>query len=149
MFGVNQVAANAKGYRKTPMQALLNKPNVDSLRAYIRLPPTVKGARPILMLFIEANPQLQHSSPETVLQNVVQYALTFQQCTGKMLNLTMVQDIMIPLPPPDEEEEKPVVRFLPFSLHVFLDENAILGLKKSSQVIFSSLHVLVLRLCWI
>jgi hypothetical protein len=104
MFGANGMLANAKAYKKTPMASLLDKTHIDSLRAYIRLPLTVQQAKPILMMFIEANPQLQHPSPETVLNNLIQFAITFRQFSGgNMLNLTMEQDVPIPLPAPEEK----------------------------------------------
>jgi hypothetical protein len=105
MFGPQAMVASAKAYKKTPMQGLLDKAHIDSLRSYIRLPQTVKDAKPMLMMFIDLNPQLQSASPETVLNNLIQFAIAYQQFSGKMLNLTMEKDIAIPMPPPNPEEK--------------------------------------------
>jgi hypothetical protein len=72
----------------------------------MKLPPNVNQAKPMLMMFIEHNPQLQHASPETVLNNIVQFAIAYQQLSGKQLNLTMDQDEAIPMPSPNEDEKK-------------------------------------------
>jgi hypothetical protein len=106
MFGPTSLVANAKNYRKTPMQALLDRGHIDSLRPFMKLPPNVNQAKPMLMMFIEHNPQPQHASPETVLNNVVQFAIAYQQLSGKQLNLTMDQDEAIPMPSPNEDEKK-------------------------------------------
>jgi hypothetical protein len=106
MFGTTNIVANAKAYRKTPMQALLDRHHIDSLRPFVKLPPTVKDAKPMIMMFVDHNPQLQHASPETVMNNLVQFAIAFQQVSGRMLNLMMEQDEAIPMPAPKEEEEK-------------------------------------------
>jgi hypothetical protein len=115
MIGRQSLKANAKGYRKTPMQALLDKAHIDSLREYIELPSTVKDAKPILMMFIERNDQFQHPSPETVLNNILQFALAYKQFSGgRKLDLTMTERIAIPMPPPSNEEEgKPEKRAKP------------------------------------
>jgi hypothetical protein len=103
------IGSNAKVYWKTPTQALLNRQRIDSLRDYIELPSTVKDAKPLLVMFIECNPQLQSANPETVLNNLVQFALAYNQFThGKKLDLTLSRNVAIPMPPPYEEpEEKP------------------------------------------
>jgi uncharacterized protein (DUF849 family) len=72
----------------------------------MRLPPTVKDAKPMIMMFIDHNPQLQHASPETVIDNIVQFATEFYQVNGKMLNLTMDQQEAIPMPPRKMEEPR-------------------------------------------
>jgi hypothetical protein len=106
MFGTGTIIANAKAYRKTPMSSILDRHHIDSLRPFMKLPPTVQDAKPMIMMFIEHNPQLQHASPETVINNIVQFAIAFQQVSGRQVNLTMEQDEAIPMPPPKEEEEK-------------------------------------------
>jgi hypothetical protein len=90
------------------MQAILDRGHIDSLRPFMKLPANVNQAKPMLMMFIEHNPQLQHASPETVLNNMVQFAIAFQQVSGHQLNLTMDQDEPIPMPSPDDEEKKVV-----------------------------------------
>jgi hypothetical protein len=92
MFSPDTIARNIEGYRKTAMQAILNKPNIEALKTVIKLPSTVKDSKPLIMMFIDKHPFLKNASAEAVLHNLIMYAMVHQTNTGRLLNLTMDDD---------------------------------------------------------
>jgi uncharacterized protein YlxP (DUF503 family) len=82
-------APDCEAYRKTPMAKYITKSIVSDLRQFMILPRTVADSKFVILAHLEANPYLKAASPEQVIKNLKDFAVTHYHSSRSHLDMRM------------------------------------------------------------